>query len=156
MRLGFNPSIGVGNAALLSRGKELIDTIRQRRHRGPRSQNLNTVSQEADSDELLDGVMHAAAQWVTGRLARYREFDEAAPVPELVELLVSCQKCLGEQKRVTEVYLVPYFLNRWHAISSTEDSPLSEVGINSSLKLYLRMRSGYLSLFQQKFNVTLP
>ena len=47
--------------------------------------------------------MRSAAQWVTGRLAKYREFDEAAPVPELVELLVSCQKCLGEQKRVTEV-----------------------------------------------------
>ncbi len=97
------PLLPAGNAALLSRGKELIETIHQRRHRGPRSQNLGTVSQEADSDEFLDGVMRAAAQWVTGRLARYREFDGAAPVPELVELLVSCQTCLGEQKRVTEV-----------------------------------------------------
>ena len=97
-------SCAVGNAVLLSRGRELIDTIRQRRHRGPRSQNLDTVPQEADSDDFLDGVMRSAAQWVTGRLAKYREFDEAAPVPELVELLVSCQKCLGEQKRVTEVH----------------------------------------------------
>lgn len=64
------------------------------------------MSQEADSDDLVDGVMRAAATWVTGRLSNYRQFDDAGPIPELLEVLLACQKCIGEQGRMTEVSLL--------------------------------------------------
>ena len=63
---------------------------------------------EGDSDDLVDGVMRAAATWVKGRLSSYRQYDDAGPVPELLEVLISCQKCLGEQRQVTEVLSLPF------------------------------------------------
>lgn len=84
---------------------ELIETIRQRRHRGPRLQAATAASPEDESDDLVDGVMRAAAEWVTSRLARYRQFTGAGPVPELLGVLVACQKCLGEQSSIPEVSL---------------------------------------------------
>lgn len=51
----------------------------------------------------MDGVMKAAANWVAGRLGDYRQFDDAGPIPELLQVLLACQRCIGEQDRMTEV-----------------------------------------------------
>jgi len=32
-----------------------------------------------------------------------RQFDDAGPIPGLLEVLVSCQRCLGQQSKLTEV-----------------------------------------------------
>ena len=60
-----------GNAALLGEGRELIDAIRQRQHKGPR-RSSGSSTYESEAESFVDSVMKAAAEWVASRLSTYR------------------------------------------------------------------------------------
>jgi hypothetical protein len=63
--------MSTGNAALLGAGRELIDAIRQRQHKGPR-RSSGSSTHESEADAFVDSVMRAAAEWVASRLSTYR------------------------------------------------------------------------------------
>lgn len=52
----------------------------------------------------MDSAMGAVGDWVAARLSDYRKnFEDAGPIPGLLEVLLSSQRCLGRQADVGQV-----------------------------------------------------
>lgn len=92
-----------GNVGLLVSGRELIEAVRQRRKSGTNGRRAKAASRD-NADTFIDAVMAAAVDWVASRLSNYRQnFEDAGPIPGLLDVLVSCQRCLERQSEIPQV-----------------------------------------------------
>lgn len=80
----------IGNADLLATGRDLMESIPRR------NSIMNGTSRKTqDPDSFIDNTIRSIVDWTALRLSSYRQLADAAPIPSLLGLLISCQRYLG-------------------------------------------------------------